>query len=152
MIEQIGQIIGQALTQVDSIRDLWALLRHFRYTLGQIYMLASTIWWLMGLIVTIVSFMVAYYIYQKAGKKPWACFIPYYDDFVLCDIAMGKGWMLFMLYIPFVRFVFRIILSLHLAWSFGKGTWFGIGMFFFPLLFKAILALSDKITYRGPAN
>ena len=148
----MGSELVQILEGVDSFRDLWAMLRYLRYTFGRIFVLAQTIWWLIGLALTIVSLLAAWYIYKKAGKKPWACFIPYYDDFVLCDIAMGKGWMLFMLYIPLVRFVFRIILSLHLAWSFGKSTWFGIGMFFFPLLFKAILALSDQITYRGPVR
>ena len=137
---------------VDSFRDLWALLRYLRYTFAQATMLFRLIWWLGGIALTLVSFMVAWYVFQKAGKKAWACFIPYYDDFVWYEIAFGSGWWSLFRFVPLAKIVFRMIMSIKLAWSFGKGTWFGIGLIFFPLLFKAIIALDDRIVYRGPVK
>lgn len=52
------------------------------------------------------------------------------------------------MFIPVVNIIIAVIVSLELAKVFGKGTGFGIGIFFLAFIFIPILGFGEA-TYKG---
>jgi hypothetical protein len=89
-------------------------------------------------------------VYTKAGKPGWAAIIPIYNLVVLLQIVRKPLWWIVMFLIPFVNFIFCILVYVELAKSFGKGVGFAIGLLFLSPIFMAILAFgSAKYLYGG---
>jgi len=51
-----------------------------------------------------------------------------------------------------VAVVLYIIVSLALSKSFGRGTWFGLGIVFLPFIFIPMIGFKDSIQYVGPVS
>jgi Na+/melibiose symporter-like transporter len=88
-------------------------------------------------------------LFRKAGHPGWASIIPFYNNYVLSDIAFGSGFLFLLLFIPIVNFVFIIIMYIKLSSAFGKGAGFACGMIFLAPVFLPILAFDNSV-YRGP--
>ncbi len=104
-----------------------------------------------GIALTVLFVFGTWKMFEKAGEPGWAALIPFYNVYVLFKIGWGTGWLFLVLLIPFVGFVFYIILSIKLARAFGMGIGFGIGLILLPSIFYTILGLSDA-KYYGPEN
>jgi chromate transport protein ChrA len=89
--------------------------------------------------------------FEKAGQPGWAAIVPIYNIYVAVTIAGRPWWWLLLWFIPFVNFIIGIIVFLDIAKKFGKGTGFGVGLFFLPFIFFPILGFGDA-RYQGPAN
>ena len=87
-------------------------------------------------------------IFTKAGKPGWASIIPFYNLYVLFEIAGMNGWLFLLLCLPIVNIVMIIMLDIKLAKAFGKGTGFAIGMIFLTNIFTLILAFGSA-QYQG---
>lgn len=87
-------------------------------------------------------------IFTKAGKPGWASIIPFYNLYVLFEIAGMNGWLFLLLCLPIVNIVMMIMLYIKLAKAFGKGTGFIIGLIFLPNIFTLILAFGSS-QYQG---
>ena len=59
-------------------------------------------------------------------------------------------WWLILAMIPFVNFIFAIIINIDLAKSFGKGVGFAIGLILLAPIFIMILGFGDA-RYQGPS-
>lgn len=105
---------------------------------------------IISLIVSIFAIVCMWKIFVKAGKPGWGAIIPFYNTYLLFDIAWGNGWLFLLCLVPFVNFVVLIIMLVKLAQAFGKGIGFAVGLFFLSIIFLAILAF-DSSTYQGPA-
>ena len=81
--------------------------------------------------------------FEKAGKPGWAAIVPFYNMYVMLEIAGRPGWWLVLMFIPFVNLIFSFIVTLDIARCFGKGSGFGVGLFFLPFIFFPILAFGD---------
>lgn len=88
-------------------------------------------------------------VFVKADKPGWASLIPFYSQYCLFDIACGNGWFFLLMFVPCVNFFALIYVYIKLAQSFGKGTGYGIAMFFFSFVFLPMLGFSDAV-YEGP--
>lgn len=100
-------------------------------------------------IVSVFFIIVNWKLFAKAGEPGWASIIPIYNSYVLYKIAWGKGWMFLCTLIPIIGFIFPLICNIKLAKAFGKGTGFGIGLIFLPVIFQPMLAFGDA-EYVGP--
>ena len=88
-------------------------------------------------------------IFEKAGKPGWGAIIPFYNIYLLTEIA-GKDIMWsFLALIPCVNFVIMIILWMEVAKNFGKEAIYGLGLAFLPFIFMPLLGFSDA-RYMGP--
>jgi uncharacterized membrane protein YhaH (DUF805 family) len=87
-------------------------------------------------------------VFVKAGQPGWACLVPFYNIYVLLQIAGKPAWWLLLFLIPGVNFVIAIIITLEIAKLFGKGTGFGLGLVFFGFIFYPILGFGDAV-YMG---
>ena len=98
------------------------------------------------LVLSIISTCILFY---KAGEPPWKAIIPLYGSYTEYKIVMGNGWLFLLLLVPIVNIVLSIIFTFKLAKAYSRGTGFGFGLLFMPLIFRLILAFSDS-EYIGP--
>jgi hypothetical protein len=91
-------------------------------------------------------------VYTKAGKPGWAAIIPIYNLVVLLEMVRKPMWWILMFLIPFVNFVFLILLYVELAKAFGKGGGFAAGLILLSPIFVPILGFgSAQYVYGQPA-
>ncbi len=84
-----------------------------------------------------------YRVFEKAGVAGWIAFIPVLNLLgVLRVLKLSLLWI-----IPFVFFypVAHFIAAVLVAWRFGKGTLYGLGLAFAPFIFVPVLGF-------GPAQ
>lgn len=107
---------------------------------------------LFGLIILVISIVIMWRFYNKAGRAGWASLIPIYNIYTLVKIAGRPGWWTILYFIPLVNVVISIINSIDIAKAFGKSTLFGVvGLVLFSIIGYGILAFGDA-TYTQPNN
>ena len=89
-----------------------------------------------------------YEMVAKAFESGWGALIPIYNNYLYFKITWGNGWLFLLLLIPFVNVIITIITTFKLARAFGKGFWFGVGLFFLNAIFLGILAFGEP-RYQG---
>jgi hypothetical protein len=105
------------------------------------------------IIVTYIVDIISYWgIFKKAQKPGWISLIPIYRVVILLEIT-GKPlwWIIILLWAPLVNIYFYIKVLHKLSLSFGKNSWFTVGLALLPFIFKPILAFG-KATYATPLN
>ena len=90
-------------------------------------------------------------VFSKADQPGWACIVPFYNLYVMLQIAGKPGWWLLLFFVPVVNFIVAILALIAMAKAFGKGGGFVVGMIFLPFIFWPILAFDDS-TYTPPAS
>jgi uncharacterized membrane protein YhaH (DUF805 family) len=111
----------------------------------------SGVFVLIWLALVVFSIVATWKLYTKAGKPGWASIVPFYNIYVLLQIAGRPGWWLLLFLVPFVNIVISLLLALDLAKAFGKSSTFGVvGLFLFGVIGYAILAFGDA-KYTTPA-
>lgn len=89
-------------------------------------------------------------IFRKAGKPGWFSVIPVYNIIILLQITGRPVRWIIWFFIPFVNIIFYFVLCSDTAKSFGKSTYFGIGLAFLSIIFLPILGYG-KSQYVGPS-
>lgn len=87
-------------------------------------------------------------IYKKAGKPSISALVPIWSQIVLFQIVGKPAWYFLLTFIPIVGIVVMIQAYILLAKKFGKGTGFGIGMVFLPMIFIPLLSFYDYISEK----
>jgi len=102
--------------------------------------------------VAVIVFEIAalWHVFVKGGRPGWAAIIPFYNYYVLLKVVGRPGWWLILYFIPIVNIVVWLIVAIDLAKSFGKGTGYGVGVFFLAFVFVPILGFGSA-RYVGPA-
>lgn len=90
--------------------------------------------------------------FTKANQPGWAILIPIYNFYILLKIAGRPGWWLLLFLIPLVNLVICFMVALDIAKSFGKGTGFGLGLFFLSFIFYPILGFGSAAYQGAPAR
>ena len=101
-------------------------------------------------------------VYKKAGKGGWESIIPFYNTWVLVEIA-GLNWWWFLLFfaplvlgfIPILN-VFSGLATLfvffncyyNIAKKFNKGIGYALGLFFYNPIFMAVLTFDKSCIYN----
>jgi hypothetical protein len=83
----------------------------------------------------------------KAGQPGWGILIPIYSSYLLLKVAGRPGWWLILFFIPLINIIIQLIVSIDIAKNFGKGTGFGLGLFFLSGIFFPILGFGSAV-YR----
>jgi hypothetical protein len=104
-------------------------------------------------LIAIPTIVGAWKAFTKAGQPGWAAIIPFYNVYVMNQIAK-KEPLWFILYIvgavicgP-LSLVAIVVINLGVAEKFGKGAGYGIGLSFLPFIFWPMLGFGDA-RYRG---
>ena len=90
-------------------------------------------------------------IFRKMGRKGWEAIVPYYNVYVLFKVLYGNGWQMLLLLIPFYNIYVAFKLTFDLAYAFGKGGGFGLGLTFLSMIFSCILAFG-KASFLSPVS
>ncbi len=105
--------------------------------------------WLVIIAVFALIIVAQWIVYSKADQPGWGVIIPIYNLILLVRIVGRSGWWVVLLLIPYISFVFLIVICVDLARSFVRGSGFGVGLAFLPMIFFPILAFGDS-RYIGP--
>src|ERR1051325_2711612 len=106
---------------------------------------------LIYLAVVVLMIVSVWKVFTKAGKPGWACLIPVYNLYVMCEIAGKPGWWLILFFIPLVNLVIALLVCIAIAARLGKGAGFGIGLLLLGFIFYPILAFGDSRYQNAPA-
>jgi hypothetical protein len=108
-----------------------------------------------GLVIyfAVLIVMVAAYwkVFTKAGKAGWLSIIPIINLAIMLEIVKRPVWWLVLYLVPFVNIVVHVIVTLDTARAFGKGSGFGLGLFFLPVIFYPILGFGNARYEFAPA-
>src|SRR5260221_3205729 len=81
-----------------------------------------------GLLIDLVVFVVAiaamWKLFTKAGQAGWKSLIPFYNTYVMLQIAGKPGWWILLFFVPLVNIYVWFSMGIALAKSFGKSTMF----------------------------
>ena len=69
-------------------------------------------------------------VFTKAGKLGWASIVPIYNVMVMAEISGKPNWWGLLCLIPFVGWIFLIIITAGVAKNFGQGIGMTILMIF----------------------
>ena len=98
-------------------------------------------------------------VFKKAGHSRWSAFIPIYNSIVLFQITDYPLWLIIINLIPsnisestiffnislfIVRLIVSFLVNKELAHRFGKSTFIGFIITFFPIIGLAILAFGNS--------
>lgn len=97
-------------------------------------------------------------VFRKAGKPPWAAFVPFYNYYLLLDIVGRPSWWIWLFvggvllaWIPVIGFligigllVLQIFVMNDLSKSFGKDTGWTVGLVLLPVVFVSILGYGQS--------
>src|SRR4051812_48580486 len=88
-------------------------------------------------------------VFNKAGRSGLLLLVPVYNVVTFFRIAGKPGWWVLLMLVPVVNFFLLLSTCIALAGAFGRGTRFGLGLFFLGPLFFPLLAWSE-LRYRRP--
>jgi hypothetical protein len=89
-------------------------------------------------------------VFAKGSQPGWAAFVPIYNTLILLKLVGRQWWWLLLFLIPFIGWIFAIIVMYDLSRSFGHGGGFTVGLVLLGWIFLMILWLGSS-EYRGPA-
>ncbi len=98
---------------------------------------------LIQLVISVVVVAGFWKVFAKAGQPGWAAIVPFYNVYVMTQIAGKPAWWMVLFFIPIANIVAAFIVNIAIAEKFGKGTGFGIGMIFLSFIFWPILGFGD---------
>jgi hypothetical protein len=104
-----------------------------------------------GIIVLMVVSM--WKLFVKAGKPGWGAIVPFYNTYLMVEIAGRPAWWFaVILLVPVVNIVFAIIVTIDFVKAYGKGTGFGVLSLFFPFVTFPIMAFDKATQYVRSVN
>lgn len=94
--------------------------------------------------------------FSKAGRPGWAAIIPFYNAYIIIDIAGKPSWWIIwfilpVLPIPFINsilsivlLVFEFIILIEFARKYGRSAGFGVGLVLLSFIFFPILGFGSS--------
>ena len=111
---------------------------------------------LLGLSVYLMSSLLLWPVFDKAGESPWKSLIPVLNIYTLYEISGYKGWMCFLTLIPTVGQLIGCVLgaltAVSLAKKFGKDPKWGLIYLFLLCYAGWVLIAITNMTYNRSAG
>lgn len=111
---------------------------------------------LLGLSAYLMTSLLLWPVFDKAGESPWKALIPIYSSYTLYEISGYKGWMFFLTLIPTIGQLIGCVLgaltAVSLAKKFGRNAKWGI-IYLFLLCFAGwVMIAVTNMTYNRNAG
>ncbi len=100
----------------------------------------------LGFIIFLIAAM--WKMFEKAGQPGWAAIVPFYNIYVLTQIAEKPGWWLILFFIPLLNLIAAIMVWSAISERFGKSDGFTVGLVLLSFIFIPILGFGDA-QYKG---
>ncbi len=105
------------------------------------------------IITTILTFIGLWKIFQKAGKKGWYSIIPFLNVWISVKIINKKFWWFIYCLIPFINIFVAMLIIIEIMKCFKKnGLLIQIAGVLFPFIILPWLGFSKKETYTHPSE
>ncbi len=105
----------------------------------------------LGLIVFLIASL--WKVFEKAGHPGWAAIVPFYNIYILTQIAGKPTWWMILFFIPIANIVAAIIVWHGVSLNFGKDAGFTVGLVLLGIVFIPILGFGDaKYIGNKPFN
>lgn len=95
-------------------------------------------------------------VFDKAGESPWKALVPIYSSYTLYEISGYKGWYFFLTLIPTVGQLVGVVLgaltSMSLARKFGREPKWGILFLFIFFFVGWVMIAVTNMTYNKSAG
>ena len=95
--------------------------------------------------------------FEKAGEPGWIGFVPFYNQYKLCEKVMNNPWYwlrLFVVIVPivgwFMYFYFAYQMGKATAKAYGQSETWAWGYTFLAPVFYCITGVSSRYSYYGP--
>ncbi|MBW1811955.1 MAG: hypothetical protein JRJ87_27470 [Deltaproteobacteria bacterium] len=117
--------------------------------------------WIVFAILGLVVLCAVWSVFEQAGEPGWAVLVPIYSTIVMARVGEKPLWLAILAalggFIPIVggliSFIAYLMIMIGVAKSFERSVWFGLGLFFLPVIFFPILAFSSpKAAASGPSD
>lgn len=98
------------------------------------------------LYIAFIVFLIAaqWKVFAKAGQPGWACLVPFYNIYIMTQIAKKPGWWVaIILLVPIANLIFAIMLINGVSKAFGKDVGFTLGLLFLSFIFWPILGFGN---------
>lgn len=148
-VDKIQEMLNKGYSTSEIIKQVATPEKTFDLAIKML--LANTIVKALLLISFIFLFfnvILRWIIFNKAGKHGWAAIIPIYRHIVYLKVCGISPWLLLFAFIPIfgwlILWIVNIISKFELAKAFGRGFFFGLGLWFFNTIFELILACSKR--------
>lgn len=102
-------------------------------------------WIILGVICVLLitfTFISLSRVFKKANRSGIAAFIPFYNLYLLVEIANLPKYYFVLILIPIINIPFIIKMNIEIAKLFKKKPGFGLGITFLPFIYYPILAFS----------
>lgn len=113
---------------------------------------ASVVGLLIGLLIAVLMIAAVWKLFTKAGKPGWAAIVPFYNTWVLVEVAKLSPLWFVLTFIPLANVVAIIVIYHGISKAFGKGVGTTILMLLFPYVMLPYLAFSRDVVYGGGAQ
>lgn len=100
----------------------------------------------------VVLIIAAWNLFKKAGKPGWAAIVPFYNTWVMVQIAKLSPLWFILLFIPLANLVAIVVIYHNLSKVFGRGVGTTLLMLFFPYITFPYLAFSKNVVYVDAAS
>ncbi len=92
-------------------------------------------------------------IFDKAGRKRWEAFIPYYNLYILLQIIKKPWWWMILLFVPFLNVFMYMLILVEIAKCFNKfALWEQFVAVVVPIIYLPILGFSKNEKYIDPKD
>lgn len=98
-------------------------------------------------------------LFSKAYEEPWKAWVPYLNQYVLCQLIFGNGWLFLLVFLTFIPYIGSLIVGIFLIYQrwklaevYGKGIGTFFGLWFLEIVFLPYLAFGDSEYYEEKAN
>lgn len=105
-----------------------------------------------GLIGYLIGAFACFGLFKKAGEPGWAAFVPFYNSYVLVEIAGYNGWLFLLFLIPIVGVVFLIFVALGVGKAFEKGAAFSVILLWLLSVIGFFIVSYGGSRYVGPGG
>jgi hypothetical protein len=100
-----------------------------------------------GLVGYILTAIVFWRIFTKAGRPGWLALIPIVNTIVLIQVSGHSGWSVLLLLIPIVNIIWSIVIAVHLGESFRKSGVFSFFLLWLLSIIGYFILAFDSSTY-----
>lgn len=103
-------------------------------------LISDIILWLLSFGMSIIVVVAIWKLYTIKGYPGWYMFIPFYNLYIMSEIAEVPFLVLFLLIVPILRWIIVFFFIYSIARAYGRGILFTFGLIFLPVIFIPLLA------------
>lgn len=106
---------------------------------------------IIALLIVVLPGIGLYKMFQKAGRPGWMGLIPFFNTWIMLDIAKRPKWWFFAQFVPIAGWFFSLLIMIEFVKCFGKFKFYQhAATVFAGVLYMPYIGFNKKDRYIGP--